>query len=61
MPPDPLPSWRDPNMPVYLRGHYFPAIEIQRQAIRNIAKARFSGRPGWRNDPTYNLRKRTKL
>lgn len=50
-------SWRDPAMPVFLRGHYFTPAEITAAAKHNMTKSRMSGRPSWRKDPTYNLRR----
>jgi len=57
-PLDTRPDWRDPNLPVY--GKSGRAIDYHKQ--EEVAKMRLvsSREPTWRNDPTYNMRKKPK-
>ena len=61
------PDHRDPNMPVLLKGPNgmvavdpITATSIFAERIRQAEYAQNNGQPfiNWRNDPTYNLRKR---
>ncbi len=56
--PDTRPDWRDPNLPVY--GKSGRAIDYYLQ--EEVAKMRLatSREPFWRDDPTYNMRKKSK-
>lgn len=66
--PDLRPSWRDPNMPVmrnYRMGNGETKTIIdpdyeQRYREMLIVTAPADKFPDWRNDPTYNLRRRPK-
>jgi hypothetical protein len=62
--PDDRPDWRDPSMPVWrtalmsdgsTQTMYLPPEFEVRQAEQRLAGG--LGR-GWRNDPTYDMRKR---
>ena len=53
--PDPRPRWDDPDMPVCgLDGQLHPAEKMQAVARWRMG----SDAPGWRDDPTYDLRRR---
>lgn len=55
LPPDTRLSWRDPNMPLIRKGR-----EIDHKKMEIYAKLAIerSPEPNWRNDPTYNMRKK---
>lgn len=53
--PDNRLDWRDPNMPVLTEaGEERPPVWRQRQSQQAFSDPV----PKWRNDPTYNMRKR---
>lgn len=65
LPPDTRPDWRDPQMPVirdYLLGNgtrkriVDPEYESQWRSIC----MEINTHPTWRNDPTYNMRRKPK-
>lgn len=59
------PSWRDPNMPV-IRNYLMPdgsrKIEVNPEYERRYREHMMNAaaQPNWRDDPTYNLRKKRK-
>jgi len=62
LPPDNRPDWRDPNMPCYRNYRFGNGIvqefvdpEYERRYRSHMISS--ADQPGWRNDPTYNLRK----
>ena len=52
--PDHRLSWRDPKLPVFAKGKYWPKEAMERSAQLGLAK----DNPSWKNDPTYNLRRK---
>lgn len=55
-PPIPRLSWRDPNMPVLGKsGKPIPHEKMTLKAQMMMAAA---GEPTYKNDPTYNLRRK---
>jgi len=55
-PPDHRLDWRDPKMPVFAKGKYYPPEAMERSAIMGLHK----NNPEWKKDPTYNLKRRKK-
>ena len=59
------PDWRDPNMPIY-RNYLMPdgtrKVYVDPEYERRYREMLLTTtiRPSWRNDPTYNLRKKPK-
>lgn len=54
-PPDNRLDWRDPNMPIEGKTKQHPPelrVKASRLSLANSIE------PTWRNDPTYNLRRR---
>lgn len=47
-------SWRDPKLPVFAKGKYYPPEAMEASAKMGLAK----GSPDWKKDPTYNLRRK---
>lgn len=56
LPPDLRPKSTDPNLPVY--GKSGRAIDPDKMVIKAKMTLATSEEPSWRDDPTYNLRKR---
>lgn len=54
--PDNRPSWRDPDLPVY--GFSGRAIIPEKQVIASTIRMLECGDPDWRDDPTYDLRRK---
>lgn len=49
-------DWRDPNMPVLGRsGKAYPPETMQRIRLNELLT---KAEPIWKNDPTYNLRRK---
>ncbi len=56
--PDTRLDWRDPNMPVIGKsGRPIDHKKMELKAQRAMVSA---DEPTWRNDPTYNMRKKPK-
>lgn len=57
--PDTRPDWRDPNMPCYEHSKSRGMIEFTAEQKTGISTQRLQlPAPNWRNDPTYNLRRK---
>lgn len=61
--PDRRLDWRDPNMPVIDDGVMRTAEEFQHMRERSLIRSSIGPTsnklmPEWKNDPTYNLRKK---
>lgn len=62
-PQTPNPDWRDPSMPVirdyrFASGKHMTVVEPDfEQGFRGYMMSN-SVQPNWRDDPTYNLRKK---
>lgn len=52
--PDTRPRWND-NLKIYYRGQYYSSEEWQEMCTRAL---QYSTDPNYKNDPTYNLRKK---
>jgi len=61
--PDTRLNWRDPNMPVY-RQRRSTGETVMVQPATSVKVSQYglehAGEPTWRNDPTYNLKRRPK-
>jgi hypothetical protein len=68
---EPRPRWDDPDMPVFRGGAYHPASAVQAHhaALMSVTGPYLYRHPNggvmqmipsptWRNDPTYNMKKR---
>jgi hypothetical protein len=59
-------DWRDPNMPVMLNctdpltGTYLKEFTSERAQYVSQIRMQMSHAPDWRNDPTYNMRRKPK-
>jgi hypothetical protein len=60
--PDNRPDWRDPNMPVLVQSKSQGQIYIEPERWARVCNARLamSSEPTFKNDPTYNLRRKPK-
>lgn len=63
--PDLRPSWRDPNLPcirAYKMGNGERRTEVDPDYERRYREMLMetSTHPGWKNDPTYDLKKQRK-
>lgn len=56
LPPDLRPKSTDPNLPVY--GKSGRPIDPDKMVIKAKMTLATSDEPSWRDDPTYNLRRR---
>lgn len=56
LPPDLRPKSTDPNLPVY--GKSGRAIDPEKMVMKARMTLATSDEPSWRNDPTYNLRRK---
>ena len=54
--PDLRPSWQDPDLPVF--GKSGKAINPEKMVLKAQMTLVTSQAPNWKNDPTYELRKR---
>ena len=57
LPPDTRPSWRDPNCPVIGKSGRLINYHKMKQHAQVMMIA--ADLPNWRNDPTYNLRRKS--
>jgi hypothetical protein len=55
-------NWRDPNMPVLRLNNSRKMIEVDPNWIKRYYEEKISspfyGAPSWRDDPTYNMKKK---
>lgn len=63
LPPDTRPDWRDPNMPLtrnYLMGDGSRKTNVDPEYERRFREmlVATSTEPSWRQDPTYNMRRK---
>jgi hypothetical protein len=62
LPPDKRLNWRDINMPVLRLNNSRKMIEVTPDYIKYYYEQKlanpFYNAPSWRNDPTYNLKKK---
>lgn len=58
LPPDTRPNWRDPECPVV--GKSGKLIDYHKMELRAKMNMENPIVPNWRNDPTYNLRRKLK-
>lgn len=57
--PDTRPNWRDPAMPCFELSRSRGTIEVTAEFKAEIARKRMElPAPDWRDDPTYNLRRK---
>lgn len=58
----PAPDWRDPNMPVIAYSTEAKGlVSIEPERLQRVCQRRMEWGgivPDWRNDPTYNLRRK---
>lgn len=61
-PPDTRPDWRDPDMPVLVCTKSDGLIQWEPERFQRAVAGRLAicTEPDWRNDPTYNLRRKPK-
>lgn len=48
-------SWRDPDMPVFAKGKYWPPEAMKKSAEYGM---NYKPMPKWNRDETYNLRRK---
>jgi hypothetical protein len=59
---DSRPDWRDPNMPCLVSTKSAGMTEWAPERLQRVSAARLNLtiEPDWRNDPTYNMRRKPK-